>query len=376
MLEVRPSCVHARAAPVGPCWDPVWYSREIAPARAPSTPSYGRGAGRAPILRLGLPAMNFNAIDLLLALVILLSVWGGWRRGFVLATLELVALVVSLLAALLGYRWPAAWIESQWPWLGVWIMPLSFLALFLLAHLVLGSLAGSMVAATPRKVHVHAGNRLLGLAPGFVNGLINATVLAVVLMALPISGGLSRMVRGSEIAARLAPAAEWVEAQFTTIFDPAIRRSLQALTIRQESNQRVELPFKVSNPRPRPDLEARMLEMVNAERARQGLKPLQPDPEVLPVARAHSADMFARGYFAHVSPEGGDLSRRLRAGEVRYLLAGENLALAQTLPIAHQGLMNSPGHRANILRPQFGRVGIGVLDGGVYGLMVTQNFRN
>jgi len=44
--------------------------------------------------------------------------------------------------------------------------------------------------------------------------------------------------------------------------------------------------------------------------------------------------------------------------------------------IAHAGLMNSPGHRANILRPQFGRVGIGIMDGGVHGLMVTQNFRN
>jgi len=38
--------------------------------------------------------------------------------------------------------------------------------------------------------------------------------------------------------------------------------------------------------------------------------------------------------------------------------------------------MNSPGRRANILRPQFGRVGIGIMDGGVHGLMVTQNFRN
>jgi uncharacterized protein YkwD len=38
--------------------------------------------------------------------------------------------------------------------------------------------------------------------------------------------------------------------------------------------------------------------------------------------------------------------------------------------------MDSPGHRANILRPAFGRLGVGVLDGGVRGLMVTQNFRN
>jgi uncharacterized protein YkwD len=61
---------------------------------------------------------------------------------------------------------------------------------------------------------------------------------------------------------------------------------------------------------------------------------------------------------------------------VRFLIAGENLALAPSVPLAHAGLMNSPGHRANILRRQFGRVGIGIMDGGAHGLIVTQKFRN
>jgi uncharacterized protein YkwD len=66
----------------------------------------------------------------------------------------------------------------------------------------------------------------------------------------------------------------------------------------------------------------------------------------------------------------------MREANVRFRIAGENLALAQTLQMAHTGLMNSPGHRANILRPQFGRVGIGIMDGGKRGLMVSQEFRN
>jgi uncharacterized protein YkwD len=66
----------------------------------------------------------------------------------------------------------------------------------------------------------------------------------------------------------------------------------------------------------------------------------------------------------------------MRAANVRFLTAGENLALAPTLSVAHTGLMNSPGHRANILRREFGRVGIGVMDGGMRGLMVSQEFRN
>jgi uncharacterized protein YkwD len=66
----------------------------------------------------------------------------------------------------------------------------------------------------------------------------------------------------------------------------------------------------------------------------------------------------------------------MRQANVRFATAGENLALAPTIPVAHNGLMNSPGHRANILRREFGRVGIGVMDAGMRGLMISQEFRN
>ena len=119
-----------------------------------------------------------------------------------------------------------------------------------------------------------------------------------------------------------------------------------------------------------------MLDLVNSERVANGLQPLAPDPELTEVARRHSADMFARGYFAHDTPEGLSPFDRMKEANVRFLAAGENLALAPTLSVAHTGLMNSPGHRANILRPQFGRLGIGIMDGGMRGLMVSQEFRN
>lgn len=119
-----------------------------------------------------------------------------------------------------------------------------------------------------------------------------------------------------------------------------------------------------------------MLLLVNQERAKVGLKPLKADLELTEVARSYSRDMFARGYFSHYSPEGKDPFDRIRAAHVRFIAAGENIALAQTLTIAHNGLMNSPGHRANILNKSFGRLGIGIVDGGIYGLMIAQEFRN
>src|SRR5688500_19561546 len=119
-----------------------------------------------------------------------------------------------------------------------------------------------------------------------------------------------------------------------------------------------------------------MLDLLNAERVANGLQPLAPDPELTEVARRHSADMFARGYFAHDTPEGLTPFDRMRQSNVSFLTAGENLALAPTLQVAHTGLMNSPVHRAIILRPHFGRLGIGIMAGGMRGLMVSQESRN
>ena len=116
-----------------------------------------------------------------------------------------------------------------------------------------------------------------------------------------------------------------------------------------------------------------MLVLVNRARAENGLEPVDVDPTIREVARGYSTTMFSRvlrprrPVRAHaVRPDAG--WRRGFAG------GGENLALAPTVQIAHDGLMNSPGHRANILNPRFQRIGIGVADGGMHGKMFTQNF--
>jgi uncharacterized protein YkwD len=137
-----------------------------------------------------------------------------------------------------------------------------------------------------------------------------------------------------------------------------------------------KLNFTVKAPVVRPDLEAQMLMMINKERATEGLRPLVPDPELTVVARKHSIDMFTRGYFSHYTPEQVGPFDRMKEFNLRYIKAGENLSMAPTLGSSHRGLMKSPGHRENIMKGAFGRVGIGIMDGGRYGLMVTQDFRN
>lgn len=317
-----------------------------------------------------------NAVDLLLVAVLLLGLWRGWRVGFVAGIVELACLAAGLLVAFFASPWLAALLDRHALLPEPWASPAAFLAVFLGVQLVLSALARRLVRPLSAGAMARSVNRALGLLPGAANGAINAMVVAVLLTALPLTDGITRAAQDSAIAARLGVPAEWLEHRLGPIFNPAVERTMQALTVQPQSQERVALPFVVKDAPPRPELEAAMLALVNAQRAKAGLRGLTADTETLDVSRAHSRDMFERSYFAHVTPEGRTPFDRLRAARLTYRAAGENLALARTLDMAHTGLMNSPGHRANILNPAFGRVGIGIVDGGRHGLMVTQTFRN
>ena len=318
-----------------------------------------------------------NPIDILLVIVILLSVLNGYRRGFINGVLDLTGWVLSLLAGLRYYQPLARWLGPRVDlWSEVWDQPIAFVLIAVFVGVLVHVIGYGLMRRLPEDIHERRANQVLGIIPGFANGLIIVAILSALLLAIPLSEGLSERTRDSALVNRLAVYAERLEGALRPVFGEAIARSLNLLTIRPDSDERVTLPFKVESSRPRPDLEKQMLDLVNQERRAAGLNALEPDPELTEVARKHSADMFARGYFAHDTPEGLSPFDRMREANVRFITAGENLALAPTIPVAHTGLMNSPGHRANILRPQFGRLGIGVMDGGMRGLMVSQEFRN
>ncbi len=118
-----------------------------------------------------------------------------------------------------------------------------------------------------------------------------------------------------------------------------------------------------------------MLVLLNRERTSRRLPALEVDPTLTEVARDHSREMIALDYFSHTSPVHGALSERLeKTGLRKWEMAGENLAGAPDCEEAHNALFQSPEHRANILDPSFTHVGIGVVDGGPYGKMFTQDF--
>ncbi|MEU5189304.1 CAP domain-containing protein [Streptomyces klenkii] len=122
-------------------------------------------------------------------------------------------------------------------------------------------------------------------------------------------------------------------------------------------------------------LTAEVTALTNAERAAAGLRPLAEDHRLAAAAQAHSDDMVARDFYAHTSPEGSEPWDRARAAGAPHPGIGENIACGQrSAAEVVQGWMNSPGHRANILKPDFAYIGIGYATGSSAGTYWTQLF--
>ncbi|MFI8574169.1 CAP domain-containing protein [Rossellomorea aquimaris] len=121
--------------------------------------------------------------------------------------------------------------------------------------------------------------------------------------------------------------------------------------------------------------EFQLFDLTNATRVEKGLNALSWDDQVRDTARKHSLDMAEQNYFSHTNLEGESPFDRMEEDQVAFRTAGENLAYGQLSSIfAHEGLMNSKGHRENILQPHYEHLGVGVAFNGKAQPYFTENF--
>jgi uncharacterized protein YkwD len=122
----------------------------------------------------------------------------------------------------------------------------------------------------------------------------------------------------------------------------------------------------------------RMLTRVNYEREQEGLQPLKWCPSLARAATSHSIDMAERQYFEHISPDGLEVWDRAEAEGYVYRTIGENIAVGQgSVREVMDDWMDSPGHRKNLLDPEYEHFGLGIHTGQYEGrraIYWTQNF--
>jgi uncharacterized protein YkwD len=126
--------------------------------------------------------------------------------------------------------------------------------------------------------------------------------------------------------------------------------------------------------------ESLLLQLINEERASHRLPRLILDPVLSEAARRHSADMGARGYFSHLAPAPGPRTPLDRYAALLSRtpdrVVGENIGLADqpVMSLIHEGMMESPDHRANLLDVEYLRVGIGAYQLAEGRIWVTEMF--
>jgi uncharacterized protein YkwD len=106
---------------------------------------------------------------------------------------------------------------------------------------------------------------------------------------------------------------------------------------------------------------SRLFEFIATERSKRGLVPLRLEPRLTAIALAHGQDMLTHGFIAHTSPTTGEAKDRVRSAGLNATVVLENIGRGYSAQEIHQGLMESPGHRGNILHPDARELGIAVV---------------
>ncbi|MBI2019918.1 CvpA family protein [Candidatus Daviesbacteria bacterium] len=315
----------------------------------------------------------FNWVDLVIIGALMFFAIEAIGRPILLELMDFGSFLIAFFLSFRYYNLPAKFFENNFQIPHGLSLVIGFMVMWFLAETIFYLLVRILIPKVPK---VKSSINSLSIIPAILRGLIFISLALVLLATFPIQPAIKKAVQDSQIGSRILKNAYRLEQPVKQVFGGVANDSLSFLTIRPRTNERINLGFQNVQSEVDETTERAMIDLVNQERTSRGLRALTFDANLREVARAHSEDMFKRGYFSHYSPEGETVADRASKVGIDFLVIGENLAYAPNLELAHRGLMNSEGHRANILSADYGKIGIGVMDGGVYGKMYTQVFSN
>jgi uncharacterized membrane protein required for colicin V production len=319
---------------------------------------------------------SMNWVDLVILVLLTFFVWESIGRNFLGEVLDGASFIIAFFASLRFYNELARFFIDNFQVPNSLAKIFGFLGVWFLVETVFFGIIHFLIFRLIGAVHIPKWLNRFSFIPALLRGLVFVSIILVLLGTFPIQPKIKKDIQNSKIGSRILTETYKIEGPLKEIFGGITEDTFSFLTIKPKSDESVDLGFKTTEFAAAPALESGMIDLVNKERTSRGLGALQRNQTLTQIGREHSEDMFKRGYFAHNTPEGKNVADRALSRNYIYLIIGENLAYAPTLPLAHKGLMDSPGHRANILSPEFNKIGIGIMDGGVYGLMVTQVFSN
>lgn len=329
---------------------------------------------------------TFNWVDVVIILIFFFYLYYRYDRGVFSHLFVLAGLIVMLTISFLAYPLLGTFLTDQQGIFRNIANAGAFVALFTGGQLGYLALLSPYVQDLKEKAFeasplIKKLNKPLGVIPAVLTVVMVTSVALSVLVAIPISREFKIGVTHSIIGGRLfAFSVDTTRGAETRLGRPAGERMVFVVPELKPEEGGKERERKLSIPKVTTGLvvdsedEIDMLDLINQERVKRDIEPLVLDVKIRSVARQHSKEMWNRHYFGHDSPVSGSPFKRMEEAGIEFETAGENIALAPDVYVAHQGFMNSPSHRKNILNPDFKKVGIGIVSAGVNGDMFTQDF--
>lgn len=320
--------------------------------------------------------MNVAWIDILLIIVFVYFFIRGWRRGFLYLFFGFISFIVAFLIAL---RYSHLFSDVLSRYLGLPPAVNIFIAFFSIAFIIEGVISlflTYVINRTPQGLKNSPFNRAIGAVFYSGGALVFLAGFLFFVLLIPVRSSLKENIRHSVIAPYVLALLETYGGSLPHVLNESVQKLTTFVTISPSSSETIPLAIVVDEKSLNVDYqsEAAMIQLLNEERSKQNLPQLSSSLSLQEVARSYSKRMLLGKYFSHIDPDGNDVGDRLSEQEILFLIAGENLAYAPDVTIAHAGLMNSEGHRKNILDPSFRRVGVGIIDAGIFGKMFTQIF--
>lgn len=326
-----------------------------------------------------IPFVNFNFIDLAIIVIIAFYALEGYALGFIRGFADFISFVASFIFALTFYDIFGELLVTYFDIPKGFGNAIGFFAAAFICEIALTVFLRSVILPFvldrvkgfdyPKKIE-----KIAGIFPGVFSAIVLLAFVLTMVVALPLSPFMKNSVASSKLGEPLVSNIQGFDKELNEVFGGAVNDALTFLTVEPKSDELVQLNFSTSKTSIDRNSEMEMLNLLNIERKKAGLDPVEEDQSLRDLARLHCTDMLDRGYFSHYTPEGKSPFDRMAELDIEYKFAGENLALAPSTKLAMRGLMNSAGHRENILSKNFGTIGIGVIDGGIYGEMFCQEF--
>lgn len=319
-------------------------------------------------------------VDLVILAFLALLLVRGWTRGFIREAMDLVGLIIgTILAFRLG---PAVGgvVASVADISDEMARLIGGLVVFFAVGIGV-AFAARAIARKARLPGLNLVNRAGGAGLAAAWGAFLATLVLTLGVVLPMPPAVADSIDDSAVARTLTDPDGVAQEVFIGLAGDRLIETM--LNLRQVvGTRRVIVDPDTVVELVEADLEdlardrqaaLEIFRLVNVARDEAGRSQLTWSDALAEVGAGHAFEMYVDGYFAHTSPITGDAGDRVRDAGIGFSVAGENLALAATVTEVHEGLMESPGHRANIEADFYDSVGIAVVRGPL-GLMTVQVF--